>query len=259
MSAPQTASAKKAALYMNNPLDRIRIVLSHTSHPGNIGAAARAMKTMGLSQFYLVNPVADADGVARARSSNARDVLEGAVVCATLEQALAGTVLAAAMTTRQRELAPPPKWAREAAPEIVGASAHGPVALVFGNETAGLSNEEVALCRLPVMIPANPGYSSLNLAAAVQVMCYELRLAAIAPGAPPAPENPPAGFEEIRRFYEHLEAAVTQSGFLDPAHPKRLMPRLRRLFDRIRLERDEVSLLRGMLKTFLKKPGDKVD
>ena len=259
MSAPQTASAKKAALYMNNPLDRIRIVLSHTSHPGNIGAAARAMKTMGLSQFYLVNPVADADGVARARSSNARDVLEGAVVCATLEQALAGTVLAAAMTTRQRELAPPPKWAREAAPEMMAAAAHGPVALVFGNETAGLSNEEVALCRLPVMIPANPGYSSLNLAAAVQVMCYELRLAAIAPGAPPAPENPPAGFDEIRRFYEHLEAAVTQSGFLDPAHPKRLMPRLRRLFDRIRLERDEVSLLRGMLKTFLKKPGDKVD
>ena len=259
MSAPQTASAKKAALYMNNPLDRIRIVLSHTSHPGNIGAAARAMKTMGLSQLYLVNPVADADGVARARSSNARDVLEGAVVCATLEQALAGTVLAAAMTARQREMAPPPKWAREAAPEIVGAAAHGPVALVFGNETAGLSNEEVALCSLPVMIPANPGYSSLNLAAAVQVMCYELRLAAIAPGSPPAPENPPAGFEEIRRFYEHLEAAVTQSGFLDPAHPKRLMPRLRRLFDRIRLERDEVSLLRGMLKTFLNKPVEKVD
>ena len=239
--------------------EHLRIVLVGTQHPGNIGAAARAMKTMGLSQFYLVNPVADADGVARARSSNARDVLEGAVVCATLEQALAGTVLAAAMTTRQRELAPPPKWAREAAPEIIGASAHGPVALVFGNETAGLSNEEVALCRLPVMIPANPGYSSLNLAAAVQVMCYELRLAAIAPGSPPAPENPPAGFEEIRRFYEHLEAAVTQSGFLDPAHPKRLMPRLRRLFDRVGLEKDEVSLLRGMLKTFMKKPGDKVD
>ncbi|CAG0926386.1 MAG: RNA methyltransferase [Burkholderiales bacterium] len=243
---------------MNNPLDRIRIVLSHTSHPGNIGAAARAMKTMGLSQFYLVNPVADADGVARARSSNARDVLEGAVVCATLEEALAGTVLAAAMTARSRELAPAPKWAREAAPEIVGASSHGPVALVFGNETAGLSNEEVALCRLPVMIPANPGYSSLNLAAAVQVMCYELRLAALDPGAPPAPENPPANAEEIRHFYAHLEAAVMQSGFLDPAHPKRLMPRLRRLFDRISLERDEVSLLRGMLKAFMK-PGNKVD
>lgn len=244
---------------MNNPLDRIRIVLSHTSHPGNIGAAARAMKTMGLTQLYLVNPCADPDGVGRARSSNARDVLEGAVVCATLEEALEGTVLAAAMTARQRELAPPPKWAREAAPEIVGATVHGPVALVFGNETAGLSNEEVALCRLPVMIPTNPAYSSLNLGAAVQVMGYELRLAALDPGAPPAPENPPATAEEIRHFYEHLEAAVTQSGFLDPAHPKRLMPRLRRLFDRIALERDEVSLLRGMLKTFMKKPGDKVD
>ena len=239
-------------------LERIRIVLSHTSHPGNIGAAARAMKTMGLTQLYLVNPAADPDGVGRARSSNARDVLEGAVVCQSLEEALAGTVLAAAMTARQREMAPQPQWARTAAPQIVAAAAHGPVALVFGNETAGLSNEEVALCGLPVMIPTNPGYSSLNLGAAVQVMCYELRMAALDPGAPPAPENPPAGFEEIRRFYEHLEAAITQSGFLDPAHPKRLMPRLHRLFDRIALERDEVSLLRGMLKTFMK-PGKKVD
>jgi tRNA/rRNA methyltransferase len=243
---------------MNNALDRIRIVLSHPSHPGNVGAAARAMKTMGLSQLVLVNPPEDGEGVARARSSNARDVLEGAVVCTSLEEALAGTVLAAAMTARQRELAPPPLWARTAAPQIVGAAAHGEVALVFGNETAGLSNEEVALCRLPVMIPTSPDYSSLNLGAAVQVMCYELRLAAITPGAPPAPENPPATAEEIRRFYEHLETAVTQSGFLDPAHPKRLMPRLRRLFDRIALERDEVSLLRGMLKTFMK-PGNKVD
>jgi tRNA/rRNA methyltransferase len=243
---------------MNNPLDRIRIVLSNTSHPGNIGAAARAMKTMGLTKLWLVNPAADPDGVGRARSSNARDVLEGAVVCQSLEEALAGTVFAAAMTARQREMAPPPLWARDAAPQIVAAAAHGDVALVFGNEQAGLSNEEVALCRLPVMVPTNPDYSSLNLAAAVQVMCYELRLAALDPGAPPAPENPPASAEEIRHLYEHLEAAITQSGFLDPAHPKRLMPRLRRLFDRIHLERDEVSLLRGMLKTFMK-PGNKVD
>jgi len=244
---------------MNNPLDRIRIVLSHTSHPGNIGATARAMKTMGLTQLWLVNPCADPDGVARARSSNALDVLQGARTCATLEEALDGTVFAAAMTARSRELAPPPLWARAAAPQIVGATAHGEVAIVFGNETSGLSNEETALCRLPVMIPANPAYSSLNLAAAVQVMAYELRLAALDPGAPPAPENPPATAEQIRHFHEHLEAAVTESGFLDPAHLKRLMPRLRRLFDRIALERDEVSLLRGMLKTFMKKPGDKVD
>ncbi len=237
-------------------LDRIRIVLSHTSHPGNIGAAARAMKTMGLSRLYLVNPCADPDGVGRARSSNARDVLDGAVVCMSLDEALAGTVFAAAMTARSREMAPPPLWAREAAPQIVGAAAHGPVALVFGNETAGLSNDEVALCRLPVMIPTHPGYSSLNLGAAVQVICYELRMAAIVPGAAPAPENRPASFDEIRNFYAHLEAAVTQSGFLNPAHPKRLLPRLHRLFDRVRLEEDEVSLLRGMLKTFMR-PGDK--
>ena len=252
------AAAKKAALYMNNPLDRIRIVLTRTSHPGNIGAAARAMKTMGLTQLWLVTPCADPDGVARARSSNALDVLLGARTCATLEEALEGTVFAAAMTARQREMAPPPLWARAAAPQIVGAAAHGEVALVFGNEQSGLSNEEVGLCRLPVMVPTNPEYSSLNLAAAVQVMAYELRLAALDPGAPPAPENPPATAEEIRNFYAHLQAAVTQSGFLDPAHPKRLMPRLRRLFDRIHLERDEVSLLRGMLKTFMK-PGNKVD
>ena len=240
-------------------LERIRIVLSHTSHPGNIGAAARAMKTMGLPQLYLVNPAADPDGVGRARSAHARAVREGAVICESLAPARSGTVLAAAMPARPREMAPPPRWAREAAPQMVGAAAHGPVALVFGNETAGLSNEEVALCSLPVMIPTNPAYSSLNLGAAVQVMCYELRMAAIVPGTPPAPEMEPAGFEEIRRFYEHLEAAITQSGFLDPAHPKRLMPRLRRLFDRVSLEKDEVSLLRGMLKTFMKKPGDKVD
>jgi tRNA/rRNA methyltransferase len=245
---------------MNNPLHRIRVVLSRPSHPGNVGAAARAMKTMGLRQLYLVDPPADGEGVARARASNARDVLEGAVVCRTLAEALEGTVFAAAMTARSRELAPPPLWAREAAARLVAATAHGPVALVFGNETAGLSNEEVALCRLPVTIPANPDYPSLNLGAAVQVMCYELRLAAIDPGRPPAPVNPPASFEEIRRFYAHLETALTASGFLDPAHPKRLMPRLRRLFDRIDLERDEVSLLRGMLKAFMeKRPDGKVD
>ncbi len=244
---------------MNPALDRIRVVLSHTSHPGNIGAVARAMKTMGLSQLYLVNPVADPDGVARARSSNARDVLEGAVVCQTLEEALSGTVLAAALTARQRELAPPPRWVREVSPEIIAAASQGSVAVVFGNEKAGLSNDEVALCRLPVMIPTNPAYTSLNLGAAVQVVCYELRLAALDPGTPPAPENPPASFEEIRLFYEHLEATITQSGFIDPAHPKRLLPRLHRLFDRVGLERDEVSLLRGMLKTFMKSPGKKVD
>ncbi len=243
---------------MNNPLDRIRIVLSHPSHPGNVGATARAMKTMGLSQLWLVNPPEGGAEVASARASSATDVLENARYRASLEAALVDTVSAVAVTARRRGLAPPPLWARAAAPQIVAAAMQGDVAIVFGNETAGLSNEEVALCHLPVMIPANPAYSSLNLAAAVQVMAYELRLAALDPGLPPSPGNPLASFDEIRLFYEHLETAVTQSGFLDPAHPKRLMPRLRRLFERIRLERDEVSLLRGMLKSFMK-PDNKID
>ena len=240
-------------------LDRIRVVLSHPSHPGNIGAAARAMKTMGLSHLVLVNPKAFPDAQADAMAAGATDLLVQAEVVTSLAEALSGTVLAMAMTARRRELAVPALWARDGAAELVAMAATGDVALVFGNETSGLSNDELAMCRRWAMIPVNAEFSSLNLAAAVQVMCYELRLAALDPGAPPAPENPPASFEEIRRFHEHLEAAVTQSGFLDPAHPKRLMPRLRRLFDRIRLERDEVSLLRGMLKTFMKKPGDKVD
>jgi len=235
-----------------SPLDRIRIVLSRPSHPGNIGAAARAMKTMGLSRLYLVEPRDFPSDEARARSSNAFDVLDTAVVCASLEEALTGTMLAAAMTARRRELTAPVRWARDGAAEIATATAQGDVALVFGNETAGLSNEELALCRIPVTIPANPGYSSLNLGAAVQVMCYELRLAVLGTEAPPVSEYEPASFEEVQRLYAHLDEALTESGFLDPANPKRLMPRLQRLFDRVGLEKEEVSILRGMLRNFQK-------
>jgi tRNA/rRNA methyltransferase len=233
-------------------LDRIRIVLSRTSHPGNIGAAARAMKTMGLSRLYLVAPGDFPSDAARARSSNARDVLDAAVVCASMEEALSGTVFAAALTARRRDLAVPLRWAREGAAEIVAATGAGDVALVFGNESAGLSNEELALCRIPVTIPANPEYSSLNLGAAVQVLCYEMRMIACAPGTAALEEYLPASFEEIRQFYAHLEVAVTESGFLNPAHPKRLIPRLHRLFERAGLEKEEVSMLRGMLKAFQK-------
>ncbi len=235
---------------MNTPLDRIRIVLSRPSHPGNIGAAARAMKTMGLSRLYLVEPRDFPSGEARARSSNALDVLEGAVVCSSLEQALNGSIIAGGMTARQREVAAPMRWARDGAAEIAAALAHGDVALVFGNETAGLSNEELALCGIPITIPTNPAYSSLNLGAAVQVMCYELRLAILGQEASPASVYEPASFEDVQRLYAHLEVALTESGFLDPANPKRLMARLHRLFDRVGLEKEEVSILRGMLRNF---------
>ena len=235
------------------PLERVRIVLSHPSHPGNIGAAARAMKTMGLSRLSLVAPKHFPDPEAEARASGAADVLEQAVICATLSEALTGTVLVAGMSARRRDLAVPFRWAREGAAELLAGTGKGAhsndVALVFGTEASGLSNDDLALCHFPVMIPANPDYSSLNLGAAVQLMCYELRLAATSPGAAPNSATELATAEEIEGFHQHLEQVAVASGFLDPSQPKRLMHRLRRLFGRVRLEHDEVSILRGLLTT----------
>lgn len=225
----------------------MRVVLSHPSHPGNIGAAARAMKTMGLSQLVLVRPKSFPAAEAEARASGATDVLAAARVVDTLQDALAGTVRVVALTSRRRELMAPVQWAREAAPALAAAAAQGDVALVFGNETFGLSNDELALCHTPVMIPANPDYASLNLAAAVQLLCYELRLAVLAPEPPPQTVLEAAAHEDIERLMQHFERAMTASGFLDPARPRRLMPRLRRLFARAGLEQEEVNILRGML------------
>jgi tRNA/rRNA methyltransferase len=238
----------------HSPLARIRVVLSHPSHPGNIGAAARAMKTMGLSRLYLVNPKLFPDPQADAMATGATDVLAAAVVCTTLAEALTGTVTATALTGRRRELATQPVWARQAAADLVGQAGQGEVALVFGNETAGLSNDEVALCRNWALIPTSPDYKSLNLAQAVQILCYELRLAAVDIGPPPAvaEAGEPASHEEVEALVAHLERVAVGSGFLDPARPKRLMPRMRRLFSRAGLEKEEVNILRGMLASFEK-------
>ncbi|OIR02544.1 tRNA (cytidine/uridine-2'-O-)-methyltransferase TrmJ [mine drainage metagenome] len=234
-----------------SPLGRIRVVLSHPSHPGNIGAAARAMKTMGLSRLYLVDPRHFPDPEAEARASGAADLLAQAVVCPTLEQALADTVFAVGMSARRRDLSLPFCWAREGAAQLAQRASSDEVALVFGNETSGLTNEELSLCHQPVMIPADPDYSSLNLGAAVQLMCYELRLAALSPGAPAsAAELPLATGAEVEGLYAHLERCALASGFLDPSQPKRLMLRFRRLFARTALEREEVSILRGLLASF---------
>lgn len=247
MTTPSALSSASSSASSGAPLARIRIVLSHPSHPGNIGGAARAMKTMGLSRLVLVNPKVFPDPAAEARATGATDVLAGARVVDSLEEALAGTVLVAALTSRRRDLMAPVRWARDAAAELVAATLQGDVALVFGNETSGLSNEELALCRMPVMIPANAEFASLNLAAAVQVLCYELRLAALAPQAPPQTVLEAAPHDDVERLMQHFERAMTVSGFLDPAQPRRLMPRLRRLFARTGLEREEVNILRGML------------
>lgn len=229
-------------------LNNIRIVLSHTSHPGNIGAAARAMKTMGLERIYLVNPKSFPDPVADARAAGASDVLENAQVCATLDEALAGTVLAVAVTARRRDLSHEMLPARQAASRMLEAAAQGEVALLFGTEMSGLANAELDKCQLLATIPANPEFSSLNLGAAVQILSYELRMAFLGEAQMPAAKAMEvASFEEVERFYRHLEQTIVDTGFLDPANPGRLMQRLRRLFARARMEKEEVSILRGIL------------
>jgi len=229
-------------------LDRVRVVLCDTTHPGNIGAAARALKTMGLARLLLVAPTQFPHPEADARSSNARDVLAQARVCGTLAEALEGTVLACALTARVRDLSHPVLTPREAAPFVLANTAYGDVALVFGGEASGLTRQQVNLCQRIVHIPANPDYTSLNLAAAVQIMAYELRVASGQGGRPPMEFPEPATFDEIEAFFHHLEGVMRESGFLDARKPRRLLQRMRRLFTRASLEKEEVSLLRGLLR-----------
>lgn len=238
--APQTST---------DLLARFRIVLSHTSHPGNIGSAARAMKTMGFSQLYLVNPKEFPSDVARSLASNADDLLDQAIVVSSLEEALAGTTLQVAMTARRRELVQPLQTPRQLAPELLAtASQGGDIALIFGTEMSGLTIDEVQLCNRLATIPTNPAYSSLNLAQAVQVFCYELRASILDDVSWLAEVPRYADHDYIERFFKHLEEALIAIGFLKPDRPKRLMPRLRRLFQRARLEREEVDILRGILR-----------
>lgn len=234
-----------------DPLKNIRIVLCETAHPGNIGAAARALKTMGLGSLYLVAPERFPDPQAEWLAVGATDVLRDARVCASLDEALAGSAFTVACTARPREVAVPMVTAHEAAARIVEVAGSQSVTLVFGNETYGLTAAEVAKCQLLATIPADPKFSSLNVAAAVQVLAYELRLAALGATVRSSSGKPPehATHEEIERFYEHLERSLLEAGFLNPRSPKKLMARLRRLFGRTQLEQEEVNILRGMIKT----------
>ncbi|MDP2827285.1 MAG: RNA methyltransferase [Sulfuricellaceae bacterium] len=235
-------------------LDNIRVVLSHTSHPGNIGAAARAMKTMGLSRLALVNPKRFPDAMADAMAAGASDLLVQAEVCTTLDEALHDSVFTVGLTARHRGLSHAMLTLREAAPRVLERANEAPVVLLFGHETSGLSNEELERCQMLITIPVNPDYSSLNLAAAVQVVAYELRTCAI-PASKAGREFEGATASELEQFYEHLERTLIEIEFLNPKHPKRLMTRLRRLFSRTELEREEVSILRGILKLASPKTG----
>ena len=228
-------------------LARVRVVLVRTSHPGNIGAAARAMLTMGLSRLVLVAPKRFPDPAAVALATGAVAVLDGARVVSTLPEALAGCALTIGLSARPREFAGRVLSLRDAAGEAIAHAAHGDVALVFGTEMSGLSNDELAQCAIAASIPANPGYASLNVAAAVQVAAYETRVAAGAAKVWTAPRFTAATHDEVEALYAHASSTLTAMRFLDPARPKRLLPRLRRLFGRAGLEREEVNILRGIL------------
>lgn len=210
------------------------------------------MKTMGLGDLRLVKPHRFPDPAAHAMASGALDVLENAQVCDTLEAALAGSVLAAGCTARRRDLSHPMLSAREAAPMLLKHAAHAPVALLFGTEMSGLTNAELDRCQMLVHIPANPDYSSLNLAAAVQVLAYELRCALPGLAMPAATPMALARHEDVELFYRELEHTLVLLGFLNPAAPKRLMTRLRRLFARALLEKEELNILMGILKAVRK-------
>lgn len=228
-------------------LRSLRIVLVAPSHPGNIGAAARAMLTMGLTRLVLVGPRRFPDAEAVALASGATVVLDGAEVVATLDAALSGCAAAIGFSARPREFAGRVLAVREAAAEAIVYASHGDVALVFGTEMSGLSNAELARCGIVATIPANAEYASLNLAAAVQVVAYELRLAATGGDVWRAPRFAPASVDEIEALYAHGTATLAAMRFLDPRMPKRLLPRLRRLFSRAALEKEEVNILRGIL------------
>lgn len=227
-------------------LNNVRVVLSHTTHPGNIGAAARAMKTMGLQNLYLINPQRFPDQQADAMAASAADVLQNAVVCGSLDEALQGAVLVAGMSARVRYISQEVLTPRAAMPLMVQQAMQQPVALLFGTEMSGLTNDEMARCHFMVRIPASPSYTSLNLAAAVQLICYELRLAA-GQGEYAPLEIHPATAEQIERFFRHLEDTLTEIGFLRDKQSTKLMQKLRRLYARARLEHEEVNILRGIL------------
>ena len=232
---------------MPSHLDRIRIVLCAPSHPGNIGAVARAMRTMGLSRLVLVDPQRFPDAEADAMASGATAVLDSAEVVATLDAALAGAVLAIGFSARPREFAGAVLSVRAAAAEALHYAAAGDVALVFGTEMSGLSNAELARCQVVATIASNPEFGSLNLAAAVQVAAYELYVASHGDRVWRAPAFEPATQDEIAQLFAHGERTLVALNFLRPAQPKRLLPRLRRLFARARLEKEEVNILRGIL------------
>ena len=241
----------------------LRFVLVETSHPGNVGAAARAIKTMGFDRLILVRPRFEnvlTHEEAIAFASGAQDVLEKAAIVDTIEEALENCQFAAAITARLREFSPPVLTPRQFAQTVLP-DKNVDCALVFGSERYGLPNEVVGQCHALINIPANPEYSSLNLAQAIQVLAYECRMALLSQNGDRTKDHhigfhgESASVEQINGMFQHLETALTAIGFLNPENPKKLMPRLRRLFSRSQLETEEVNILRGIARQIEKHAG----
>lgn len=240
-------------------LENIRIILVNTSHPGNIGAAARAMKNMGLAKLVLVDPVDFPSFEAYSRAAGADDVLGEARVVKTLAEAVAGCTWVMGTSARERAVQWPMMLPRECAAESIKQAEQGEAAIVFGRERTGLTNEELEQCHALVNIPTNPEYSSLNVASAVQVLCYELRLAAldslIAPVSPETGDKAlaakhindvPATADQVEGMYQHLHQMLEDVNFFGTHHPEIIMRRLKGLFNRTHLTKREVSILRGI-------------
>lgn len=232
-------------------LENISVVLVETSHPGNIGSAARAMKTMGFSNLVLVKPACFPDRKAHELASGAFDLLDDATICKTLEEGVADCQLVIGMSARERDLSIPMLKMRQMAEHAVSCAESQRVALVFGRERTGLTNQELSACHYHVKIPTSDTYASLNLSQAVQILCYEVRqyfLTMTEQDNPqPAHYAKMAKKSEVDGFYQHLEKTLIKLEFINPEQPKRLIPKLKRLFNRVKLEAQEVNILRGIL------------
>ncbi len=232
--------------------DNISIVMINTTHPGNIGAAARALKNMGLGKLVLVDPKEYPTAKAQWRAAGATDVLEQAEVVNTLDEAIADCGLVIGTSARERRIPWPLLTPRECGDRVSAESNEHKVAILFGREDRGLTNEELQKCHYHVHIPANPEYSALNIAAAIQVIVYEIRMSALAPDNGEALrftdwDVAPAKIEALDHYYEHLEATLADLKFLDPDNPRQTVTRMRRLFNRVRMDEMEINILRGML------------
>ncbi len=243
-----TLSMTEPSMLNDNPLDNIRIILINTQFPGNIGAVARAMKNMGLSRLYLVNPSCRLDKEAYIRATSATDILENAIIADTLSEIISDCQLVVGTSTRDRGMSLPLLTARQSGEQVLAEAVKAQVAVVFGQESCGLQGDDLKQCHFHGYIPANPDYSSLNLGAAVQTFCYEIFQASEAKHT--QPKNIDYQYPEVKDmeyFYQHLERVLVDVKFLIPQHPGQMMQRLRRLFNRARPDEKELNILRGIL------------